>query len=191
MSERKNMYKNLLVIFALIFLSGCVDLSKKTPPTSYYNLSYKGQKCHQIAPNASKIYIANVRSLNLFDSKTILVIDGDNKVIRVDDAKYIAPPSQMAFNAIVDAIASKCEFKELFRPSNDILALHSSLLSFLVDDKKAKIALAYELKKGSKTLKQGTIEKSLQLENLSSKKIIKGMESCLNLVIDELLKEIK
>lgn len=185
------MYKNLLVIFALIFLSGCVDLSKKTPPTSYYNLSYKGQKCYQTAINASKIYIANVRSLNLFDSKTILVIDGDNKVVRVDDAKYIAPPSQMAFNAIVDAIASKCEFKELFRPSNDILALHSSLLSFLVDDKKAKIALAYELKKGSKTLKQGTIEKSLQLENLSSKKIIKGMESCLNLVIDELLKEIK
>lgn len=184
------MYKKILLItFAAVLLNGC--LGKKVLPVKYYEMTYKGDVCKQKIQNPKQIYVSNIQALNLADSRNILIVDGKNNIIYVDDAKYITTPSEMVYKGIVSAVSSECEFKQIFRPKKDALVLNTSLLSLQVNFDQAEVILGYELTKNSEILKSGVIKNHTFVPDPSTDTILKYMDISLNKAINQLMQEIK
>lgn len=183
------MKKQILFATAMaILLSGC--LAKKAVPYDYYEISYKGEVCKTKNSNQKKIYVSNIQALNLADSRDILIVDYKNNIRYVDDAKFITLPSEMVYKGIVSAVASRCEFEQIFRPNSKNYILNTSLLSLQVNHDQAEVILGYDLVKEGISKKSGVIKNHIFVPDPSTQTILKCLDMSVNQSIDKLMKEI-
>ncbi|NLK66439.1 MAG: hypothetical protein GX282_03075 [Campylobacteraceae bacterium] len=184
------MKKQILFTFtAALLLSGC--LAKKSEPYNYYEMTYKGESCEVRSPKAQKIYVSNIQALNLADNRDILIVDSRNNIRYVNDAKYVTLPSEMVYKGIVSAVASECEFEQIFRPNTKDYVLNTSLLSLQVNHDQAEVILGYDLMKGGSSVKSGVIKNHVFVPDPSTPTILKHMDISVNQAIDRLMNEIK
>lgn len=172
-----------------VMFSGC--LAKHTKPYDYYEITYKGSTCQNKLPNQKNIYVSNIQALNLADSRDILIVDFKNNIRYVDDAKFVTLPSEMVYKSIVSAVASQCEFNQVFRPVKGVYTLNPSLLSLQINGDQAEVILAYDLVKDSKSIKSGVIKNHIFNPDPSTATILKHLDISVNQTIDKLMREIK
>lgn len=183
------MKKYLLILVFGLVMSGC--LAKTATPYKYYEITYKGSVCKQKISNPVEIYVANIQALNLADSRDILVVDTNNNIKYLPDAKFVTLPSEMVYKSIVSAIESECGYRQIFSPSRDARVLNTSLISLQVNANKAEVIIGYDLIENAKTIKSGVIKNHIDVPNESSETIISHLDKSVNEAVKKLVNEIR
>ncbi|WP_079992677.1 ABC-type transport auxiliary lipoprotein family protein [Campylobacter pinnipediorum] len=180
----------LFCIAIFVFLIyGCSFKTEAKAPIKY-DFYYNQQGC--VAKiNPKKIYIENVKALELVDTRQILVYADKNQIKYLNDARYASLPSEMFYKALLKGFYANCNAKPVFTYNKGDLKLSAKLLAMHARDNYAEISIAYELKQDEKVLKSGIIEKRNPFEdNKSSSTIFNAINKSSNEIIDELLIQI-
>lgn len=182
--------KNIIFVVAVAaILSGCI--AKKAAPFTYYELSYKRDKCTILSKIHQNIYIDNVSATNLVDNRSILVVDYKNRIRHLDDAKFVTMPSEMVYKALVDAVFSQCKFNPIFAPKEGDLKIKTTIMALQVSNDQAVFTIGYELLNGYESKKSGIITKNIFVKDPSSQTIFNSMNLAMNQAIKELMKELE
>lgn len=186
---KKGMIKLASAAIIGVLMSGC--LAKSAKPYDYYEITYKGKMCKQKLPVQKDIYVSNIQALNLADSRDILIVDFKNNIRYVDDAKFVTLPSEMVYKSIVSAVASQCEFNQVFRPVKGAYTLNTSLISLQINGDQAEVILGYDLVKDAKSIKSGVIKNHIFNPDPSTPTILKYLDISVNQTIEKLMDEIR
>lgn len=175
-----------LVTIAILF-SGCL-LKTTSKPLTLYEINYKNHAC--VIPNTNKnIYVESVTAIDMVDNRQILITADRNFIRYLDDAKYVALPSEMFYKMLLKGVYLNCGLKPSFSSLN-AQRLKVELISVQILGDRAEVFLAYELRDGQNTIKSGYVSKSVYCPDPSSVTIFNTINKASNQAIDELLLEI-
>ncbi|MGH1601545.1 ABC-type transport auxiliary lipoprotein family protein [Campylobacter majalis] len=176
-----------LAAIAVLF-SGCL-LKTTSKPLTLYEINYKNNTC--VVPNTDKnIYVESVKALDMVDNRQILITADRNFIRYLDDAKYVALPSEMFYKMLVKGVYANCGAKPSFNSALNTQRLKVELISVQILGDKAQISFAYELRDDKKSIKSGYVNKSVYCPDPSSVTIFNTINKASNQAIDELLLEI-
>ncbi|MBE2984336.1 membrane integrity-associated transporter subunit PqiC [Campylobacter sp. RM9344] len=183
------MRKFTLALVSLIILSGCSIKTTVAQP-DMYEIYYSNKECRAVKNASKNIYIDSVSALDLVDSRRILIVAENNKIRYLDDAKFVAMPSEMIYKALVKGVYSNCGLSPVFAPGTNDSRLKVNLISLQIRGDKAEVTMAYELFNASRSIKSGIINKELFCPDPSSKTVFETINKTVNIAIDTLLSEI-
>lgn len=174
-----------------MMFAGC-SLKTDIPQATMYEIYYANKECtaEKQEKLRKNVYIERVSALDMVDTRQILIVADNNQIRFLQDAKFVALPSEMIYKALVKGLYSNCAAKPIFSPNFDDLRLKISIISLQIRGDKAEVAFAYELFNANKSVKSGMINKELFCPNPSSKTIFDTINKTVNLAIDALLTDI-
>lgn len=159
------MKRYIFLVVICLGLSGC--LAKKTTAPAYYELGGNLQACQSLDLAKKELYIYPVDASSSVDNRNIIEqVNGE--IHYLNNAKFIALPSQMTQNYLTMAFNSSCKFDTKLVMSSSSLKLKTSINSLKIIDNQAVVALSYELFDAKKSLKSGIISKSVTINQFAS-----------------------
>lgn len=191
MKNMKNITLNFMYFILVTAFAGC-SLKTDVPQATMYEIYYANKECaaEKRQEFRKNVYIEKVSALDMVDTRQILIVAENNQIRFLQDAKFVALPSEMIYKALVKGLYSNCAAKPIFSPNFDDLRLKISVISLQIRGDKAEIAFAYELFNANKSIKSGMINKELFCPDPSSKTIFDTINKAVNLAIDTLLADI-
>ncbi len=184
----------LFALFALVLLSGCLNVNIKSalPNQTYYNLDnikLSSTKCNN-KKNASDFGL-NISVLSPFDGKDILLY-GDNQEIKIlENYKWIDLPKNMIRNAFVKVGINNCmqitQNPPISQRINTIkISVNEMYLKSNKNEHEAYIYLVYEiLGYDMKRLQYGVIQ-----TNASNINPAIALQNAVNEAIEKVIKEL-
>lgn len=180
------MKKYIFLIVFCLGLSGC--LAKKTTAPAYYELGENLQACQNSNLAKKELYIYPVDASSSVDNRNIIEqINGEIRYL--NDAKFIALPSQMMQNYMMMVFNSSCKFDIKLILSTQALKLKTSINSLKIVDNQASVVISYELFDTKNSLKSGIISKSVAVnQNASSAEKFNALNEAFKQSVDELVR---
>lgn len=173
----------VFAVFLAAFLGGC--LAKSAPAQEIYSLKYNKIKNHEVCIQRLKSSVFVKADAN-DDDKFIFIKDGD-RLSKLRGAKFDLFYTDMLAKMTISALSDNCEFSPSGARIASDMQLDLRVIEFYADDKSANISLLFTLTKAANVIKTGVINSSKQLDDKSTKSLIKAFNEAANDTVNRLI----